>query len=148
MRIGLAACLFLTLAIAAPAALAGPKPLPIGKVVAEQLQLRAQLEAGSGPMARIPSAQRIDMLARQQELLDVLGDKESVSQLSEAQQAFAHNTLAWIEAAVENNDDERMVCVREKALGSNMAKRVCRTLAQMRQAQEYAREEMMQGSRD
>lgn len=142
MRICLTVGLSVALVLSASTAFATSKPLPIGKIRAEQAQLRVELEGGSGRAAKISSAKRADLLARQQELLTMLEGKQSARELTSEQLFFARSTLAWIEATVESDDDGRLVCRREKTLGSNMATRVCRTVAQMKQDQERARAAM------
>lgn len=148
MRIGIAVLLGAALMLSAPAVLAQTGPLRIGTVLTEQTQLRVELEAGSGRAAKLSAAKRADLLARQQELLDILTGKKAATELTESQRLFAQDTLAWIDAAVEDDNDERVVCRREKTLGSNMVTRKCRTVAQMRLDQERAREAMLSGSRE
>jgi hypothetical protein len=148
MRVGFSASLLAVLMISAPAVLSQTRSLPVAKVLADQRQLRAELEEGSGRAARVPPEKRTDLLVRQQELLDLLEGRKSARELTPQQQVFARETLALIEAAVEDDDDERVVCRREKTLGSNMVERTCRTVAQLRLDQERAREAMLKGSRD
>ena len=147
MRIGLSACLVAALMVSSSAAIAQSKPLPIPKVMAEQAQLRLELEGGSGRASKVSPATRTDLLQRQQELLAMLDGVKSSSDLSEVQEGFMRDTLAFIEAAVEGDDEERVVCKREKPLGSNMITRTCRTVKQMRLDQEYARAAVMEASR-
>jgi len=44
--------------------------------------------------------------------------------------------------AVEESDDERMVCTYEKTIGSNMKKRICKTVAQRNKEREDSRDAM------
>lgn len=148
MRIGLVLCLGAVLIVSAPVAFAETKPLKINAVLADQAQLRTELENATGRAAKVSPEKRADLLVRQQELTDLLQGKKSAKELTPQQQAFARETLALIEAAVEDDDDERVICRREKTLGSNMVERTCRTVAQMKLDQERAREAMMKGSRD
>jgi len=148
MRIGLAVCLGAALMMSAPVVFAQTSSLRVATVVTEQTQLRVELEAGSGRAAGISATRRADLLARQQELLDMLDGKKTARELTPQQQLFARETLALIEAAVEDDDEERMVCRHEKTLGSNMVERTCRTVAQMRIDQERARATMASGMRD
>ena len=146
MRIGLAVCLGAALMMSAPAVFAQTSSLRVATVLTEQAQLRAELEAGTGRAARISAAKRADLLARQKELLDMLAGKTTAKELSDAQRTFAHDTLALIDAAVVDDDEDRLVCRREKTIGSNMVTRKCRTVAQIRADQERARETMVSGS--
>lgn len=148
MRVGFSASLLALLMLSAPVAFSQTKPLPVARLLVEQTQLRTELEQGRGRATRISPEKRTDLLSRQHELLVLLQDKQSARDLSPQQQVFAHETLALIEAAVEDGADERVVCRREKKLGSNMVERSCRTVAQMKLDQERAREAMIEGSRD
>ena len=134
--------LFLCLALSATCgvALAQQKPLQLEKIVAEQTALRTQLQSGTGALGGLPQAKRNDLLARQQEMLTMLEGKTSARDLTPEQVDYTRSTLDYIAAAQQGNDDNRQVCRSEKTLGSNMAKRVCRSVAQMRLDQERARE--------
>ena len=114
------------------------QPLQIGAVVAQQMQIRAQ----KGRYKDMSSDTRVELLSKQAALLTMLEGKKTAADLTAEQQMQAFNTLEWIEGAINNSDDERLVCRREKPLGSTRTTRVCRTVAQEREAQERAREEM------
>ena len=148
MRIGIAVCLGAALMMSAPAVFAQTSSLRVATVLTEQAQLRVELEAGSGRAAKISAAKRADLLARQKELLDMLAGKKTAKELSDAQRTFALDTLALIDAAVVDDDEDRLVCRREKTIGSNMVTRSCRTVSQMRLDQQRARDAVMQMSRD
>lgn len=51
-------------------------------------------------------------------------------------------TAAAATPAVEEADDERMVCTYEKTIGSNMKKRICKTVAQRNKEREDSRDAM------
>jgi hypothetical protein len=82
---------------------------------------------------------------RQDALLKMLDGKESTDDLPERARIEAFNTLEWIEATLNKEDDQRMVCVRERTIGSNRVTRTCRTEAQWAEARERAREQMLKG---
>lgn len=119
-----------------------PPPLQIGKVVSQQEQIRADVMAKNGRYASMPEAKREELLSRQSQLLRMLDGKKTADDLTADQRMRAFNTLEWIEAAINNEDDDRMVCTRERTIGSNRVTRVCRTEAQMREQRERAREEI------
>ncbi|GAA4857804.1 hypothetical protein [Luteimonas vadosa] len=127
------------------AAMAGQKSLEVKAVLAQQEQIKADVLAGQGRYASISAKDRETLLHRQQELVHLLEGKESTDELTEAQRVEAFNTLEWIEATINNEPDERMVCVREKTIGSNRMTRICRTESQWAEARERAREQLMRG---
>ena len=118
------------------------QPLQVGAVVAQQMQIRDDVMAQKGRYKDMSSDTRVELLSKQAALLTMLEGKRSAADLTAEQKMQAFNTLEWIEAAINNADDERLVCRREKPLGSTRTTRVCRTVAQEREAQERAREEM------
>jgi len=69
--------------------------------------------------------------------------EEVASADSAAVQAASQHAASQKEKA----DGERMICRREKPLGSNLATRVCRTQAQMEREKKAAQEAMTAGSK-
>jgi len=64
-----------------------------------------------------------------------------------AQEDGADANAAMAAAPAARKDDERMVCVRQKKLGTNMSERVCTTLNQREAAKERARAEFERANR-
>jgi hypothetical protein len=121
------------------------KPLEVATVVSQQKQIRDDLMIRKGRYKDMPDSTRVELLSKQAELLTMLEGKRTAADLSEEQQMQAFNTLEWIEAAINNADDERVICRREKVLGSTRTTRVCRTAEYERRAREKARESMERG---
>ncbi|MEG3792295.1 hypothetical protein V1318_19415 [Lysobacter sp. CCNWLW3] len=145
MRCLLLGLLLLTSAAAAAAEGAARPPLAISAITSQQKQIREDVIAQRGRYKDMPAATRVDLLSKQAEVLAMVEGKTSSSDLSEHEQVEVFNRLEWIEAAINNAEDERMVCRREKALGSTRLTRVCRTVAQERAAREAARDELDHG---
>lgn len=135
-------CLYAVLFAAAAAGADTRKPLEVATVVAQQKQIRDDLMIRKGRYKDMPDPTRVELLSRQAELLTMLVGKRTAADLTEEQQMQAFNTLEWIEAAINNADDERVICRREKILGSTRTTRVCRTAEYERRAREKAREGM------
>jgi hypothetical protein len=72
----------------------------------------------------------------------MIGDKQDPNELTKAQRLEAFNTLEWIEATINNTDDERVVCSRERATGSLRVTTVCKSQRQIKEAHERARRQM------
>ena len=136
-------CVILIVSLFSALAVAGEtKPFQVDEVLAQQQRLRADVVAREGRYADMPSSKRSELLAKQDRLFVMLEGKQSSTDLSNDQYLEAFSTLEWIEATVNNADDERMICTREKTLGSNRATRVCRSAAQMEAQRESARQQM------
>ncbi|HEX2082739.1 MAG TPA: hypothetical protein VHF86_04555, partial [Xanthomonadaceae bacterium] len=78
-------------------------------------------------------------------VFDLLEGKSSMDELNEHDRVRVFNSLQSINAAIANKEDERVVCVRERRVGSNMVERVCRSRAEMRRQRDAARKELQDG---
>lgn len=141
-----ATLLVLAIAFAVPTASAtvDSKVMQIKDIKTQQAEIRAGVEAGTGPYKNLSTDTRNQLLTRQAQMLSILDGKQSTDQLSEDQKTEVFNTLEWIEATVNHAEDERIVCERRQILGSTRKERVCKTVAQLRQEREAAREQMDQ----
>ena len=121
-------------------------------VISQQQQIRTDLQAGTGAYAKLSPAKREALLAQQDRLLELLQPQTPPVALDEAQRAEAFAAIDAIQAAgtpavaVASNDDDTLVCKREKTLGSNFSTKVCRTKAQIRFDQENARGNLESGA--
>lgn len=132
-----------TLLLAVPAAAArerapAPPPLPIVAIVEQQKQIRADDIARRGRYGQLPLATRAELMTKQVEILSLVEDKASTAELSRREQVEVFNRLEWIEATVNDTEDERMICRIERTLGSNRMVRTCRTVADERKEKERA----------
>lgn len=146
MRFLVLAMLLLPCLAATAANGTGPVPLEISAIIEQQDQIRADVDARRGRYKSMSPSKRADLLARQADLMAIISGKASVDELSDTQRMKAFNALEWIQAAINNEEDQRLTCRREKTIGSNRVIRVCRTAEAQRRQQEEARERMMEGS--
>lgn len=129
----------------APGAIAGTnaaQPLELGAVVSQQTQIREQVLAGEGRYKDMPEKTRNELLERQAALLKMIGDKRDPSELSQEQRLQAFNTLEWIESAINDEPDERVVCTRQRRTGSMRVTTVCKTHRQIDEDRERAQRQM------
>lgn len=137
MKRFLAVCLLVpALAIAA-----NDTPLDLEKVTMQQRQIRSDILASKGNYRGLSSASQSELLVRQDKLLRMLEGKQTADDLSEDERLTAFNDLEWIEATLNKGEaGDRLICRRERTIGSNRVTRVCRTAAQLEAARELARE--------
>lgn len=121
------------------------KPLAIAAITSQQAEIRSGVQAGTGRYKDMPSKTKSELLTRQAEVLEIVDGKQSAEELNEEERLLVFNNLEWIEAAINDAEAERMVCTREKTLGSNRSQRVCKTMRQLEQEREYARMNMNSG---
>lgn len=139
----LAGLLALALTVASPVATAAEAaPLRFDEIRAQQAELRAAALAGTGKFEHMSGATRSEMLSHQQKLLAIIEGKRTPDELGPGEQEAVASALAAIEAAVARAEGERVVCRRERVLGSNRKVRVCKTVAQMEREREAARDSM------
>ncbi|WP_242107535.1 hypothetical protein [Luteimonas aquatica] len=113
-----------------------------GDIVAQQQAIRADVVAEKGRFESMPSVKRKQILADQDKLFALLEGKASASDLNDGERQQVSTLLASISGAIENKEDERMVCTREQRTGSNFTTKVCRSVAQIKAEKESADRDM------
>ncbi len=121
-------------------------PFDVATVVAKQQKIRVDAQSGSGGFSELPAQTRSELLERQKELLGLI-EGRSYAQLDEQQRLQASQEIAWIDSIARQAADERLVCERTKAIGSNHTERVCKSVKQRRVERENARDAMQNGTR-
>jgi hypothetical protein len=116
--------------------------LLVNEIRSQQQEIRAGVETRAAPYDDLSPAQRAELLSKQSRMLHLLDGKHSTDDLNEQQKVEVFNTLEWIEAVVNNAEDDRMVCERRPILGSNRKERICKTAGQWRAEREAAREQL------
>lgn len=109
--------------------------LSSGDILAQQRQIRADMEARTGRYVDMPRSTRKRILVDQQRLAALLEGKADTTQLDPSALDEVVSLLASIDAAVNRTGDERLICTREARIGSNYMTRVCRTPSQLREQQ-------------
>ncbi len=132
-------------ALGAHAALAlemdATKTLPApADVLASQQQLRVALDARQGAFKELDDDERAAIIQKQVAIFRLLEGKDAIEALNEPQRVELFNHLEWIKAAVTRAEDNRKICEKVKAVGSNRMQLVCTTAGQQRQDRERARD--------
>lgn len=117
----------------------------VDAIVAQQTQIRGDVQASRNGWETLSQEKRSEVLKDQDRLFQLLQDKQTIGDLEPDRQVEAANLLSSINAVATNAEDERMVCTRERKVGSNFTQRVCRTVAQLRREREAARDALQRG---
>ena len=133
-RLRTLACVALLAIVAASKA--ADAPTRSADILAQQQTIRADMKAGRERYANMPRDARKSVLSDQEKLQKLLEDKTDTSQLASTDQAEVRRLMARIEATINNNQSERLVCTQEARTGSNYVTRVCRTPMQLREQKE------------
>lgn len=107
-------------------------------IIAQQEQIRAEVEARKGRYKDLAADSRTTLLNKQSQVIAMLSGKTTTTELSEADQIVVFNALETIEGIVNKAEDERLVCERVRQVGSNRSQTVCITAAERRAKQEAA----------
>jgi hypothetical protein len=105
---------------------------------AQQVQLRQQALAGQGRFKDLGAAERQALVAQQDRFLALTKGRQSLDELSMDDKLAAINTLEAINATITRAEDERLICERIKQVGSHRPTRICRTVAELREARQAA----------
>ena len=134
----------LSLALTAPAAFASvdSRVLMLDDIRTQQHEIRDGVEARTGRYKDLSASERNELLSKQARMLETIEGKHSTEELNDQQKTEVFNTLEWIEAVVNNDGEDRMVCERRPVLGSTRKERVCKTASQWREEREAARNMM------
>jgi len=114
-------------------------------IVSQQRQIRADVKAEKNGWDNIADDKRQELLGKQDQLLGLIEGKQSLDELAPEQRATAVETLAWIDNLTSKAADERKVCTRERATGSNRVTTVCRSVAAEKKRREQALDAMRTG---
>ncbi|MFC4727402.1 hypothetical protein [Coralloluteibacterium thermophilus] len=108
------------------------------KILTQQRQIRTDLESGTGRYADTKSHTRAAILREQDVVFRLLDGRSSSTELRRDDQMALFNSLEAIAALINDAEDERMICERQRVVGSNRRERVCKTVAQIRMEREAA----------
>ncbi|TDK29214.1 hypothetical protein [Luteimonas terrae] len=124
------------LCIAADGVASDHPNLDAGAIRDQQRELRTAAETGKGVFKDLPDARKREMFDRQDRVLALVRDRSRTTELTERQQIELFNNLEAIQAIIDSNEDERMICRRERATGTNRPQTICKTVAQRRAERE------------
>jgi hypothetical protein len=116
------------------------KPMSINNapdVIRQQVdKIHLDAKAGKRGWDNISAEKRTQFTAARDQVFSLLDGKKSAAQLEEAQRAELAQALDTINTLAREAEDERMVCTRERAVGSNFPIETCMTVAQRRAQRE------------
>ncbi|MCH6482775.1 hypothetical protein MMG85_04250 [Pseudoxanthomonas sp. LH2527] len=108
------------------------------QIHAQQVQLRQEAQAGQGRFKDMGATERQALVVQQDRFLALTKGRQSLDELSMDDKLAAINTLEAINATITRAEDERLVCERIKQVGSHRPTRICRTVAELREARQAA----------
>ncbi len=124
-----------------PVQMGGAKP------VSEQIR-EVELAMSSDEYSELTLQDKSTVKASLSQIQSEIGDHERVDQLPPQKQVAIFNEQEKVNTILtRSHADSRVVCRREKTVGSNFPNNVCMTVAQRRDALEAARKNMRDANR-
>ena len=123
------------------------KGLDLGRSFQAQHQAILQALADGETYSEIPSQDRQAVKSSLDRISTLLADAQSVDQLSETNRVEVFNEQERVNTLLTRaREDSRMVCTREKKVGSHRATNSCMTVAERRRAREQSQDALLNNS--
>lgn len=109
-------------------------------ILREQRQIREEVDSATGKYSRFRPEASAKLERAQHTIFELLGADADVSALDKDHKVELFNAVEVVRAVISDNDDDRLVCERERRLGSHMRQTQCATVAERRELREGARD--------
>jgi len=117
------------------------------EILQTQHALRAKLDNPTGEYAHFSSGDLSKMRTAQDEVFHVLDGVTSLDQLNAQQKMELSNALDEIKATLAGNESQRLICHRERKIGTNIVEKRCETAAERELRARESEKDMMDMSR-
>jgi hypothetical protein len=114
-------------------------PPGVQEIVAEQHQISRQVEAENGKYSRFTPEALARIAKAQATIRRLLEGAATVEDLNGNQKTELFNAIEQVRSVLAANDQDRLVCERERKTGSTMRVIRCETVAQRARIREDAR---------
>ena len=103
-------------------------------------KIHAEAKAGKRGWDNISAEKKTQLTTARDRVVALLDGKKNAAELQEQERTELTQVLNDINTLAKEADDERMVCTREKAVGSNFPIETCMTVAQRRAQREASQD--------
>lgn len=108
----------------------------VREIVQQQRAIKEQVESSTGKYSRF-SPEATAQLKRAQDLVfRLLGDANSIDHLDANQRVALFNAIEEVGAIINDNEADRLICVRSMKIGTKLRETRCATVAERRSARE------------
>jgi hypothetical protein len=111
----------------------------------QQTRLQGEIRAGRGAFKEMSEAERGALLSKQERLLLLLQNKQDFDELAVDAKLEVFNTLEQIRSTVAQAEEDRMVCRKDRVMGSHLPQVVCMTAKEERLRRERTRDAIRRG---
>jgi hypothetical protein len=115
----------------------------VPEILNTQHMLRTKLDQPSGEYSRFSQSDLSRMRRAQDKVFRMLDGVSSLDELNVGQRTELSNALDEIKATLASNSDSRLICRRERRIGTNLVEKRCETMAE-REARARDSQQQMQ----
>jgi hypothetical protein len=115
----------------------------VPEILHTQHALRAKLDNPTGEYSRFSADDLAKMRHAQDQVFRMLDGVSSLDQLKEDQKIALSNALDQVKATLTNNEGNRLICYRERRMGTNLLEKRCETVDE-REARTHDSQQQMQ----
>ena len=118
------------------------QPQTVAEILHVQKDLRSRLDNPTGEYSRFSEADIAKMKRAQDNVFSVLSGVDSLDQLNLDQKTSLSNSLDMIKATLLSDEGNRLICYRERKIGTNIVSKRCETVAERNARAKEAQEQM------
>jgi len=115
----------------------------VPQILQTQHALRTKLDNPTGEYSRFSPDDLSKMRHAQDRIFQMLDGVTSLDQLKEDQKIALSNELDQVKATLTNNEGNRLICYRERRIGTNLLEKRCETVDE-REARAHDSQQQMQ----
>jgi hypothetical protein len=121
-------------------------PQTVAEILHVQKDLRSKLDNPTGEYSRFNEADIAKMRRAQDDVFQMLSGVTSLDQLNLDQKTSLSNSLDIIKATLLSDEGNRLICYRERKIGTNIVAKRCETVAEREARAKEAKEQMREMS--
>lgn len=112
-------------------------------ILSELGKIQAEAKAGKRGWDNISKEKRDEVTTQGDRVVALLDGKKSAKELQPEERTELTTALERINTLAKEAEDERMVCTRERKVGSNFPVNTCMTVAERRRQREQSQQSMV-----
>ena len=105
-------------------------PQTVSEILHVQKDLRSKLDNPTGEYSHFSEADIAKMKRAQDSVFSMLSGVDSLDQLNLDQKTSLSNSLDMIKATLLSDEGNRLICYRERKIGTNIVTKRCETVAE------------------
>ena len=118
------------------------QPQTVAEILHVQKDLRSKLDNPTGEYSHFSEADIAKMKRAQDSVFSMLSSVDSLDQLNLDQKTSLSNSLDVIKATLLSDEGNRLICRRERKIGTNIVAKRCETVAERNARAKEAQEQM------